>query len=71
MNAKRLVRIETRTVGQSFGTVGIVRDAKTGEKLAESETVRPYGYTYSAARDADEIAQDRGWQVEREAEAQG
>ena len=50
------VTIKTRTVGQSFGTVGVLCDARTGRKVAVTETVRPYGFTAAAVADAEELA---------------
>lgn len=58
----RRVTVETRTVGQSFGTVGVVRDMR-GRKIAESPTVRPFGFSEQACRDALAIVEARGWAV--------
>lgn len=57
------VILDTRTVGQGFGTVGFVRDAKTRVKLIHAETIRPYGFTDAALLDAAEIAAAHGWTV--------
>lgn len=59
----RRVKVETRTVGQSFGVVGVVRDARTRRKLVETDEVRPYGHNHSAARDAERLAEERGWEI--------
>ena len=56
------VRIETRTVGQFFATCGVIRDARTGRKLAETDDV-PYGFTASAFSAAEALAEKKGWNV--------
>lgn len=58
----RNVRITTRTVGQHFGTCAVVKDAKTGRKLAEGET-KPYGFTAAAVANGEDIAKKNGWTV--------
>lgn len=57
------VTISTETVGQAFGTRGVVRSAKTGRVLATTET-KPYGFTTAAVEAAREIciAHDYAWQ---------
>lgn len=57
-----IVRIDTRTAGRSFGTVGIIRDAH-GRKIAESATVRPFGFVAAAKGDAAALAASKGWTV--------
>jgi hypothetical protein len=64
--AGKRVTVESRSVGQSFACVGVVRDATTGRKLAECEDVRPYGYDWSAQEDARALAERRGWAVDDE-----
>lgn len=60
------VTIETRTVGQKFGTIGIVRalrkDGRPGRELAAAE-VRPYGFDDAARQDAANLAESNGWTV--------
>ncbi len=60
---KRKVRIETRSVGDAFGCCGIVRDAKSGRKLAETDTY-PNGCEQSARSAAKRIAQERGYEID-------
>lgn len=62
----RTVVIDTATVGQFFGTVGVVKDARTGRKVAEAKYVRPYGFVSAALDDARTLAEDRGWTIEEE-----
>lgn len=59
----RRVIVEARAVGVAFGCVGVVRDAKSRRKLAESDTVRPHGFAANAVTDAEQIAAARGWTV--------
>lgn len=59
----RKVTLDTRPVGLNFGTVGVVRDAKTGRKIAESATTRPVGHTRGAISDAQRVAWRHGWTV--------
>ena len=63
----RIVTVTTRTAGQSFGTVGVVKDARTGRKIVECDTTRPYGFTAAALDDARALAARKGWTV-RDAE---
>lgn len=56
------VKIETRTVGQSFATCAVIRDAKTGRKLAVGED-KPYGFTAAARANGEAIAEKHGWTV--------
>jgi hypothetical protein len=60
---KKTVTIETSEVGASFGTCAVIRDARTGRKLAETATTRPLGYTAAAYRDGEALAEARGWVV--------
>ncbi len=60
---KLTVRIETKTVGQHFGTSGGIRDAKTGRKLAETERTYPYQFNAAAYAGAEDLAAKRGWTV--------
>ena len=64
MNAtkSRAVTLSTVTIGQHFGTAGLVRDARTGRKLAQTETVG-LGHRAAAILRAEEIAAKRGWTV--------
>lgn len=55
------VTLGTRTVGQSFGTVGVALDAD-GKILAEGMT-RPYGFRRCALSDVQKIANEKGWKV--------
>lgn len=56
------VTIRTRTVGQSFGTVGQIVSLRTGKVLAETDT-RPYGMSGAAIADAETVATKRGYMV--------
>lgn len=60
------VKIETRAVGQAFGCVGVVCDARTGRELATTERVYPYGNRAAAYEGAETLAAERGWTVETE-----
>jgi hypothetical protein len=60
----KIVTIHSATVGQNFGSVGIVRDAKTKKKLAEADDVRPYGFDSAALGDAEALAKKNGWTVQ-------
>ena len=57
----RTVICTTRDVGQNFATVGVVRDARSGRKLAETG-LKPYRSS-SAIFGAEGIAAARGWRV--------
>jgi hypothetical protein len=59
----RKVRIETQTVGNNFGCCAILRDAKTGRKLAETDTF-PRGCEQNARTAARDIAATKGFEVE-------
>jgi len=59
---KREVRIETRTVGQCFGTCAVLLDETTREKRAETET-RPYQFDSAARSDGETFAAQQGWKV--------
>jgi hypothetical protein len=50
----RHLRVATRTVGQSFGTVGQLLSGVT--VVAETDPPRPLGYTHAARIDAIELA---------------
>lgn len=58
------VTIETRTVGQSFATVAVIR-AVGGRRrvLAETERLCPYGFDHAARCDGVALAAAHGWQV--------
>lgn len=56
------VRIETVTVGQAFATCAVIRDAKTGRKLAVGDD-KPYGFVGAAFANGEAIAEKRGWSV--------
>ena len=62
--AVQKVTIETRTVGQSFATVAVIR-AVGGRrrKIAETETLRPYGFDHAARLDGEALATAHGWQI--------
>ncbi len=57
------VYLSTRTVGQHFGTCGVVRRVGDGRVVAKSDTVRPYGFTGAALEDAEALATCKGWSV--------
>lgn len=57
----RKVKIQIRTIGQSFGTAGFVRDLH-GHLLAETE-VFGYGFEAAAEAAAREICVQRGYKV--------
>ena len=59
----RKVKLDTASVGSVHGTLGIVRDASTGRRIAEAETLSPHGFTGAALDSAREIAEARGWTV--------
>ena len=59
-NPKR-VKISARNVGQSFGTVGVVK-ALNGRTL-ETTDPRPYGFTSAALAAAESQAARKGWVV--------
>lgn len=60
---RRTVRIEVVEVGQAFGCCAILRDARTGRRLAETDDVRPYGFRSNAYRDGERMAASNGWTV--------
>ena len=62
------VTLRTRTVGQSFGTVGQVVSLRTGKVLAETDT-RPYGMSGAALDAAESLATKRGYMVVADADA--
>jgi hypothetical protein len=51
MYPTKKVRIETRTVGQSFATVGVVLDDRDGHEIMRGEPVS-YGFTGPARENA-------------------
>lgn len=57
------VYLDTATVGQAFGTVGLVRRVGSGRIVAETADVFPYGFDYAARRAARTHALRRGWVV--------
>lgn len=57
----RPVYVDFQTVGIGFACVGIVRDARTREKIAEASDVRPHGFTRAALDDARDIVERHGW----------
>ncbi len=59
----RTVTINTVMVGESFGCVGVVRDARTGRTLAKTKRVYPYQMTTYAVEGAEMLAFARGWTV--------
>lgn len=57
----RPVRITTGTVGINFGTVAVVKCAKSGRRLEYVEV--PYGLHSVAVERATALAVSRGWRV--------
>jgi len=57
----RKVICTTRDEGVNFGTIGVVRDAKSGRKLAETG-IKPYRSS-GAIISAEALAEQRGWTV--------
>ncbi len=57
----RKVTCTTRDEGIHFGTIGVIRDAKSGRKLAETG-LKPY-QSSAAIISAEALAAARGWQV--------
>lgn len=60
----RRVTIETRSVGENFGCCGVIRDARSRRKLAETR-VYPNGFDHAAAVGAVSICDRQGWRVHR------
>lgn len=58
----RTGNIQVREVGQAFGCVGVVRDAESGRKLAQTR-VYPHGFNGNASAGAERIALSKGWTV--------
>lgn len=56
------VKITTVTIGTAFATCAVIRDAKTGRKLAAGEN-KPYGFEQAARANGEEIAEKNGWIV--------
>ncbi len=54
------VKISTRSVGQSFGTEGVIY--ARGKIVATTDTF-PYGFDLAAREAAEAIAEKRGWTV--------
>ena len=59
----RTVRIEIVEVGQAFGCCAVLRDVRTGRRLAVTDEVRPYGFHANAYRDGERLAEAKGWTV--------
>lgn len=57
----RPVYVDFRTEGISFACRGIVRDARTRQKIAEAEGIRPHGFTRAALDDARAVVAEHGW----------
>jgi len=57
------VCITVRTVGIHFACCGVIRDAKTGRQLAETEEIYPYGFRLNAIEGATRLALERGWTI--------
>jgi hypothetical protein len=55
------VKISTRTVGQHFGTEGVIYTR--GKVIATTDTF-PYGFDLAAWEAAEAIAEKRGWTIE-------
>jgi len=58
----KIVTVSVRPVGQSFGCVGIVRDARSGRRLGVTR-LYPYGFDGPAHAGAVAIAESKGWRV--------
>jgi len=56
------VYLETRTVGDHFATVGVVRSVATRRRMAETIEV-PYDFIDAAVEKAKTLALRRGWTV--------
>lgn len=63
----RAVTIDVRSTGQAFGCYGVVRDARTRRKIAETG-VKPNGFTAADYAAAESICVERGWSVRSEHE---
>lgn len=61
---RRHITIETRTVGVRFGTIAVLRDARSGRRLATTDPPRPYGNTVAALTDGEALAARKNWIVE-------
>lgn len=59
-SSKKQATITTRTVGENFGTSGVVRVG--GRKVFQGPT-RPFGFTDAAVRDAEQWAEEHGYAV--------
>ena len=59
----KTVTISTTTIGASFGTRGVIRDARTGRAVKADLPIRPYGFTIAAERDAAVEVDRRGWVI--------
>lgn len=68
MQEKRIrrVTIETRQTGIHFGCYGVVRDARTRRKIAESDIIRPFDMPHLALDDAQAIVERKGWFISPE-----
>lgn len=63
MDMERTVTVDTVEVGQAFGCCAVIRDARSGRKIAKTRT-RPYGCDAAAMADAEAFATARGWRVD-------
>jgi hypothetical protein len=61
MKTIKTVRISTKSVGQSFGTIGVLT-YRSGRRAAETETL-PYGFTAAATIAAEALAAKLGFAV--------
>lgn len=57
------VRLGTRTVGQCFGTQGVLLHPRTRAIVAYAARTRPYGFTVAAVEDAASLAAKMGLSV--------
>ena len=61
MPSTKLVTVSTTTVGQSFGTRGVICDAATGQEIDADLPIRPFGNEITTERDAEYEVIARGW----------
>ena len=58
--AHKIVRIEMVEVGSGHGVKALIRDSRTGRKIAETD-VRPFGFDAAVHSDALAEIEGRGW----------
>ena len=59
---QRTVTVETMAAGVNFAVIGVIRDSKTGRKLATTN-LRPNGCERTALYDGYDMAASKGWRV--------